>query len=81
MPRAPNHKQLRSAKRHLLFERILETSDLPFTVGPATVDGDAPSVKDSLTRSYVKKAAEAIYKDLIRRKIAVEKRRPEFADN
>ena len=70
-------KQLRSAKRHLLFERILETSELPFPVGPATVEGEAPSVKDSLTRDYVKKAAEAIYKDLIRRKIAVEKRRPD----
>ena len=45
-------KQLRSAKRHLLFERILETSDLPFPVGPATVEGEAPSSKDVLTRSY-----------------------------
>jgi polyribonucleotide nucleotidyltransferase len=70
-------KQLRSAKRHLLFERILENSELPFPVGPATVEGEAPTVKDNLTRQYVKRAAEAIYKELIRRKIAVEKRRPD----
>src|ERR671933_107428 len=70
-------KELKSAKRHLLFERIVETAELPFPVGPATVDGDAPAVKDSLTKSYVKKAAEAIYKELVRRKIAVEKRRPD----
>src|ERR671924_2112221 len=70
-------KELKSAKRHLLFERIVETVELPFPAGPATVDGDAPAVKDSLTKSYVKKAAEAIYKELVRRKIAVEKRRPD----
>ncbi len=70
-------KQLRSAKRHLLFDRIVETVEVPFPVGPATVEGEAPTVKDGLTRSYVKKAAEAIYKDLIRKKIAIEKRRPD----
>jgi polyribonucleotide nucleotidyltransferase len=70
-------KELKSAKRHLLFDRIIEAVELPFPVGPATVDGDAPAVKDSLTKSYVKKAAEAIYKELVRRKIAVEKRRPD----
>src|SRR6266511_1740387 len=32
---------------------------------------------DSLTRNYVKRAAEAIYKELVRRKIAVEKNRPD----
>ena len=36
-----------------------------------------PTVKDSLTKSYVKKAAEAIYKDLVRKKIAIDKRRPD----
>jgi polyribonucleotide nucleotidyltransferase len=70
-------KELKSAKQHLLYERIIETVDLPFPVGPATVDGDEPVVKDSLTKSYVKKAAEAVYKDLVRKKIAVEKRRPD----
>jgi polyribonucleotide nucleotidyltransferase len=70
-------KELRSAKRQLLFERIVETVELPFPVGPATVEGDAPTVKDGLTRQFVKKAAESIYKELVRRKIAVEKRRPD----
>jgi polyribonucleotide nucleotidyltransferase len=70
-------KELKSAKRSLLFERIVEGVELPFPVGPATVDGDAPLVKDALTKSYVKKAAEAIYKDLVRKKIAVDKRRPD----
>src|SRR5207245_4147120 len=42
-----------------------------------TVDGDEPVVKDALTKSYVKKACEAIYKSLVRQKIAVEKRRPD----
>jgi polyribonucleotide nucleotidyltransferase len=70
-------KELKSAKRQLLFDRIVETVELPFPVGPATVDGDGPIVKDSLTRSWVKRAAEAIYKDLVRKKIAIEKRRPD----
>jgi len=70
-------KELKSAKRHLLFDRIEETVELPFPVGPATVDGEAPQVKDGLTRQFVKRAAEALYKELVRRKIAVEKRRPD----
>jgi polyribonucleotide nucleotidyltransferase len=70
-------KELKSAKRHLLFERIVESVQLPFPVGPATVDGEGPAVKDSVTKSYVKKAAEAVYKDLVRKKIAVDKRRPD----
>jgi polyribonucleotide nucleotidyltransferase len=69
-------KELKSAKRHLLFEQIVNTVELPFPVGPATVEGE-PVVKDSLTKGYVKKAAEAIYKDLVRKKIAVDKRRPD----
>jgi len=70
-------KELRSAKRQLLFDRIIETVELPFPVGPAVGEGEAATTKDSLTKSYVKKAAEAIYKELVRRKIAVEKNRPD----
>jgi polyribonucleotide nucleotidyltransferase len=70
-------KELKSAKRQLLFDRIVETVELPFPVGPATVDGDGPVVKDTLTKQFVKRAAESIYKDLVRRKIAIEKRRPD----
>src|SRR3954470_1317011 len=69
-------KELKSAKQHLLYERIIETVQLPFPVGPATVDGE-PVVKDSLTKSYVKKATESVYKDLVRKKIAIDKRRPD----
>ncbi|HEX2110964.1 MAG TPA: polyribonucleotide nucleotidyltransferase [Gaiellaceae bacterium] len=70
-------KQLKSAKRQLLFDRIVDGVELPFPVGPATADGEAPTVKDQLTRQFVKKATEALYKELVRTKIAVEKRRPD----
>jgi polyribonucleotide nucleotidyltransferase len=73
-------KELKSAKRHLLFDRIEETVELPFPVGPATVDGDAPTVKDGLTRQFVKRAAESLYKELVRRKIAIDKQRPDGRD-
>jgi polyribonucleotide nucleotidyltransferase len=73
-------KELKSAKRSLLFERIEEEVQLPFPVGPAPSDEDAPVVKDSMTRQQIKKAAESIYKELVRRKIAVEKRRPDGRD-
>ena len=69
-------KELRSAKRDLLLERILETLELPFPVGPAPAEGE-PQVKDSTTRQYVKRAFETVYKDVIRKKIAVDKRRPD----
>src|SRR6187397_1970699 len=70
-------KQLKSAKRHLLFDRINEEVQLPFPVGPATVEGEAPTVKDGLTKQFVKKAAESIYKQLVREKIASKKPRPD----
>ncbi|HST14492.1 MAG TPA: polyribonucleotide nucleotidyltransferase [Gaiellaceae bacterium] len=64
-------KELKSAKRHLLYDHIVETVELPFPGGGE--DGE----KDSLTKGYVKKACDAIYKSLVRQKIAVDKRRPD----
>src|SRR5919202_5517009 len=69
-------KALKSAKRNLLFERIVEGVELPFPVGPAVAEGEPP-LKDAMTRQFVKRAAESVYKELVRRKIAVEKRRPD----
>ncbi len=63
-------KELKSAKRSLLYDRIVETVELPF---PGGEDGE----KDSLTKQFVKKACDAIYKELVRTKIAVDKRRPD----
>ncbi|MBA3401778.1 MAG: polyribonucleotide nucleotidyltransferase, partial [Actinobacteria bacterium] len=69
-------KELRSAKRDLLFERIQEGLELPFPVGPVPAEGE-PQVKDSVTRQFVKRASEAVYKSLVRKKIAIDKRRPD----
>jgi polyribonucleotide nucleotidyltransferase len=69
-------KELKSAKRDLLYERILENVELPFPMGPAPAEGEA-ATKDSVTRSYVRRACEAIYKDIVRKKIAIDKRRPD----
>ncbi|TMM07797.1 MAG: polyribonucleotide nucleotidyltransferase [Actinobacteria bacterium] len=69
-------KELKSRKRDILFGRILDDVALPFPVGSAPAEGE-PVVKDSVTKQYVKRAAEAIYKDLVRKKIAIDKRRPD----
>ncbi len=69
-------KELKSAKRSLLFDRIIESVELTFPIGPAPAEG-GPAVKDSMTRQFVKRAAEAVYKDLVRKRIAVDKRRPD----
>jgi polyribonucleotide nucleotidyltransferase len=69
-------KELKSAKRALLFDRIVEGTELPFPTGPAAVEGEAPA-KDPMTKQFLKRAADAIYKDLVRKKIAVDKRRPD----
>src|SRR5256714_2157266 len=43
-------KELKSAKRHLLFDRIIDTVELPFPAGP-TPEGEGVAVKDSLTKN------------------------------
>src|SRR6478609_1596376 len=74
-------KALKSAKRQLLFDRILDETELPFPAGSASTDAETgealPAAKDSQTKSYIKKACDSIYKDLVRQKIAVDKRRPD----
>ncbi len=65
-------KELKSAKQQLLYDRILDTVALPFPTAPAGAEG-----RDALTRQYVSKSAESLYKQLVRRKIAVDKRRPD----
>jgi polyribonucleotide nucleotidyltransferase len=70
-------KELKSAKRNLLFDRIEDEIELPFPTGTTAPEDETPTIKDSMTKQYVKRAAEAIYKDLVRQKIAVDKRRPD----
>src|SRR5947207_10008664 len=70
-------KELKSAKRNLLFDRILEGAQLPFPVGAEAAEIGIAPVKDPITKQLLRKASEGIYKDLVRRKIAVEKRRPD----
>ncbi len=67
-----------SARRsgELLFDRIHDHLQLPFPVGPAPADGE-PQVKDSVTRSFIKRASDSTYKSLVRKKIAIDKRRPD----
>ena len=69
-------KELKSAKRALLYDRIVESAELPFPAGPPAPEGDTPS-KDTMTKQFLKRSADAIYKDLVRKKIAVDKRRPD----
>ncbi len=63
-------KELKSRKRDILLAKIQDEVVLPFPGG----DDEG---KDALTRSTLKKASDAIYKDLVRKKIAVDKRRPD----
>jgi len=69
-------KELKSAKRGLLFDSIVETAELPFPAGAPVGEGETV-VKDTLTKQFLKRAADAIYKDLVRKKIAIDKRRPD----
>jgi polyribonucleotide nucleotidyltransferase len=70
-------KELKSAKRSLLVDRIVTEVSLPFPVSASEPTESGEPVKDALTKQFVKKAIDAIYKALVRRKIAVDKRRPD----
>jgi polyribonucleotide nucleotidyltransferase len=63
-------KELKSAKRQALVERVLQDLRLPFAAGPN-------GVMDAVTAGAVKTAIDSIYKQIVRRKIAVDKRRPD----
>jgi polyribonucleotide nucleotidyltransferase len=68
-------KELKSAKRHALIEQIADTIDLPFPArGDAAEGGGA---LDPAARAAVVAATDRLYKETVRTKIAVEKRRPD----
>src|SRR5438067_193652 len=50
-------KELKSAKRNLLYDRIVEEVRLPFPVGQTMTlpDGTEQAVKDTMTRQYVRR--------------------------
>ena len=69
-------KELKSAKRHALVEQIVNTAQLPFpSRGEPDEQGNAPL--DPTTRSAVSSVVDKIYKEIVRAKIAVDKRRPD----
>ncbi|MCW2926286.1 MAG: Polyribonucleotide nucleotidyltransferase, partial [Thermoleophilia bacterium] len=63
-------KALKDAKKGILLERVLSEINLPF---PSGVEGGF----DEVTKGMVKAAFGAAYKSLVRRKITVEKIRPD----
>jgi polyribonucleotide nucleotidyltransferase len=67
-------KELKSAKRHALIEQIADTIDLPF---PARGDAGEGGALDPAARAAVVAATDRLYKETVRTKIAVEKRRPD----
>jgi polyribonucleotide nucleotidyltransferase len=69
-------KELKSAKRHALYDQIAASIQLPF---PARLEPDANGYAplDPAARTAVVAAADKLYKETVRTKIAVEKRRPD----
>jgi polyribonucleotide nucleotidyltransferase len=64
-------KELKSAKRHALLDRVVALIRLPFPGGAP--DGSL----DAATAAAVRSAVDSVYKAIVRHKIAVEKRRPD----
>ncbi|HEY3765849.1 MAG TPA: polyribonucleotide nucleotidyltransferase [Gaiellales bacterium] len=69
-------KELKSAKRSALYERIAATIQLPFP-GRIEVEGGGQGPLDAVTRAAVQGACDKLYKETVRTKIAVDKRRPD----
>ena len=63
-------KELKHAKRNVLRSQITDGIDLPWV----SRDNGGP---DAATQQLIKRAIDAIYKALVRQKIAVDKRRPD----
>ncbi len=69
-------KELKSAKRHALLDQIAATISLPFpSRGEPDEHGNAPL--DAAAKAAVASAVDRIYKETVRTKIAVDKRRPD----
>jgi polyribonucleotide nucleotidyltransferase len=69
-------KELKSAKRHALIEQIAQSVQLPFpSRGEPDEHGSAPL--DAAARAAVFGVVDKIYKEIVRTKIAVDKRRPD----
>jgi polyribonucleotide nucleotidyltransferase len=68
-------KELKSAKRHALVDQIADTIQLPFPARGEAADGGGPL--DPAARAAVVSAVDKLYKETVRTKIAVEKRRPD----
>ena len=63
-------KELKHAKRNVLRSQITSGVELPWVSG----DNGGP---DAMTQQLIKRSIDAIYKALVRQKIAVDKRRPD----
>ncbi len=63
-------KDLKSAKRSAIMSQIVSDLELPFP-------GKGESGLDSLTAGWARRAADSVYKQIVREKIAIEKRRPD----
>jgi polyribonucleotide nucleotidyltransferase len=69
-------KDLKSAKRHALYERIAATIRLPFQAR-AAAEGVGQGPLDLAAKAAVMAMCDKLYKETVRTKIAVDKRRPD----
>jgi polyribonucleotide nucleotidyltransferase len=69
-------KELKSAKRHALYARIAAGIDLPFP-SRGEPDAEGHTTLEPAARAAVLAVADKLYKEIVRTKIAVDKRRPD----